>query len=89
MPVQLDEETVIRETVAQIELPEGVRLLRIESAEESDGDLAWRIVFSVSKKLPLNKRTMAQLQAVRKAVRDVIFPLNLDKWHFVRFIEGK
>ena len=88
-PVQLDEESLIREQVAKIGLPTGVRFLRVEEVAEWTGEEAWRVTFSVAKKIPLTKRTLAELQTIRKAVRDALSPLHLQRWTFVRFTEGK
>jgi hypothetical protein len=87
--VQLDEESLIREQVAKINLPAGIRFLRIEQVADWTGEETWRITFSVAKKIPLTKQTLSELQLIRKAVREALSTLPLHRWTFVRFTEGK
>jgi hypothetical protein len=88
-PVQLDEESLIREQIAQVELPEGVRLKSIRPMIESTGEEAWRIIFSASTKIPLSKSRLAQLGQVRNDVMDRIFSLRLHRYPFVFFDDGR
>jgi hypothetical protein len=88
-PVQLDEESLIREQIAQIELPEGVRFKSLEPMTESTGEPAWRITFSASTKIPLTNERLAELGNVRVSLEDRIFSLHLSKWPFIRFVDGR
>ncbi len=87
-PVEIDEESLIREQIARIELPEGVRFKKIEPRAEWTGEPAWQITFAVSKKIRLTKEFLGELHRIRDSVQDAIFPLNLGKWPFVRFTEA-
>jgi len=87
--VQLDEESLIREQVGQIDLPDGVRFKRIVDGFEWTGEPAWHIYFAVSKQIPLTKRFMQRLSAIRKDLDARIFPLESGKWPFVHFEESK
>ena len=87
--VQLDEESLIREQIARIELPDGVRFKQIEPRAEWTGEAAWQITFAVSEEVPLTKRRLGQLHRVRDAVQDAVLPLGMGKWPFVRFTEDR
>ncbi len=88
-PVQLDEAALIREQIAQIELPEGVRLKDIKPMTESTGEPAWRVTFSASTKIPLTKKRLADLGKVRDALNERIFALRLSRWVFTGFTDGR
>jgi 16S rRNA U516 pseudouridylate synthase RsuA-like enzyme len=88
-PVQLDEAELIKEQIAQIELPEGLRSKAIKPMTESTGEPVWRLTFSASTKIPLTKDRLAELRQVRKALDKRIFALRLDRWVFTRFVEGR
>jgi hypothetical protein len=87
--VQLDEESLIREQIAQIDLPDGVRFKRIVDGFEWTGEPAWHIYFAVSKQIPLTKRFMQRLGAIRNDLDARIFRLQSGKWPFVHFEESK
>jgi hypothetical protein len=84
-PVQLDEEGLIREQIAQIDLPEGVRLKSIEPASEWTGEPAWRLSFSLSRRIPLTDKRLSELSRMKDSLMDRIFALRLGKWPFVHF----
>ena len=87
--VQVDEESLIREQIAQVELPEGVRFTKLVPSSEWTGEPAWRIYFSVSLKKPLTKRRLNQLNEMQRVLKDRIFALRLDKWPFIEFTDAK
>lgn len=87
--VQLDEEALIREFVAQMTLPVGVKFKRVDQVSDSSGDPALRIFFAVSMKYPLNKRRIDDLSDLKDALQDKVFQANIAKWPFVSFLETK
>jgi len=87
--VQLDEETLIREIIAQTDLPEGVKFKRIEPTTEWTGEAAWRITFSVKRSIPLTKRRLEELRRMRHSIQDRIFALKSDKWPFFSFVDAR
>jgi hypothetical protein len=89
MPVQLDEETLIREQVAQLELPKGVRLARVEPSVDWTGDPCWRIYFAVSKRIPLTKRRVEEVGKMKETLRDRLLALNISGWPFVHFLDAR
>ena len=88
-PVQIDEEALVREKIAELPLPKGVKFKHITKAVDWTGDPSFEIYFSVSKKIPLTKRYLTELVRVESDLKDRIFALKLERWPFVRFKEGK
>ena len=86
---RVDEEAIIREKIAEVPLPVGVKFKALEPMTEWTGEEAWEITFTVSKKLPLTKKLFAQLRDVQRAVDERIFALRFGKFPFVRFTEGR
>lgn len=86
--VQLDEESLIRDFVAQTTLPVGVRFKRVDQAIDSSGEPALRIIFAVSRKFPLNKKRVNDLSDLKNALQDKVFRANIAKWPFVNFVEA-
>jgi len=89
VPVQLDEESLIREQIAQIDLPEGVRFKSLVPSSEWTGEPAWRIYFNVSTKIPFTKKRIAELGTMKINLRHRIFDLQLGKWPFIHFKDAK
>jgi hypothetical protein len=87
--VQLDEESLIREIIAQTDLPDGVKFKRIEPTTEWTGEAAWRITFAVSKSIPLTKRRLEEIHRMRHSIQDQIFALKFDKWPFFSFVDAR
>ena len=87
--VQLDEESLIREFVAQMTLPVGVTFKRVDQAIDSSGEPALRVLFAVSMKLPLSKKRVNALSDLKNELQDKIFRANLPKWPYVSFVEVK
>ncbi len=88
-PVQLDEESLIREFVAQMTLPVGVKFKRVDQTVDSSGEPALKIYFAVSMKLPLTKKRVDDLSNLKNALQDRVFQANITKWPFVSFLEAK
>lgn len=87
--VQVDEEELVREKIAETTLPKGVKFKQIKKASDWTGDPSFEIYFSVSKKIPLTKRRLTDLTRVASDLTDRIFALKLQRWPFVYFKEGK
>ncbi len=87
--VQLDEEALIREFIATIALPTGVKFKRVDQVSDFAGDPALGIFFSVSMKLPLSKKRVNDLSDLKNAVQEKVFQAKISKWPFVRFLEEK
>jgi hypothetical protein len=86
---QVDEEVLVREKIAELALPQGVKFKQIKKASDWTGDPSFEIYFSVSRRVPLTKRRLTELNQVRRDLTDRIFGLKLDRWPFVIFKEGK
>jgi hypothetical protein len=86
-PVQLDEETLIQEFVDQIPLPPGVKFQRVDQALDASGEPALRIYFSVSMKFGTAAKRLNALGALKDALREKIFAVQIPKWPFVHFLE--
>ena len=86
--VQVDEEAMVREAIATIEPPPGVRLRRINlDYVDSTGDAAVQVIFAVTRKIPLTKKRVIALSRFSTAVAETITRLGLPKWPFVKFTE--
>ena len=86
---RVDEEAIIREKIAEVPLPAGVKFKSLEPMTEPTGELAWDITFTVAKKTRLSNKFLDQLGDVRHALYDRIFPLKFGRFPFIRFIEGR
>ncbi len=89
MPLQLDEEALVRETIEQIALPKGVRLQRVEQSNAWTGEPALRIYFAVSKSIPLTTARVKALGRVREELVDKLLASGLEKWPFIRWLDAK
>jgi hypothetical protein len=87
--VQVGEEELVREKIAETALPKGVRFKQSKKASDWTGDPSFEIYFAVSKKIPLTKRHLTELNRVDSDLTDRIFELKLDRWPFVIFEEEK
>ena len=87
--VQIDEEALVREKIAELALPKGVKFKQIKKASDWTGDPSFEIYFSVSRKIPLTKRRLTELSRVASDLTERIFALKLDRWPFVYFKEGQ
>lgn len=87
--VQLDEESLIREFVAQMTLPVGVKLSRVEQYIDWTGDEALRILFAVSTRYPLTKKRVNALSDMKDTLQEKIFRANVAKFPYVSFLETK
>ncbi|MES2391817.1 MAG: hypothetical protein V4555_09255 [Acidobacteriota bacterium] len=78
-------ETTIRGIVDSIVPPKGVRLRRIDFANDHSGDAAVYIVFAVSKRIPLTKARVRDLSSLSDTVADPIWQLPDGPIPYVRF----
>ena len=65
-------ETTAREVLTGLSLPKGVRLLRIFFDSDWSGDPATRVVYGVSKSLPLTKPRVRQLTELSVATESAL-----------------
>ena len=86
---RVGEEAIIREKIAEVPLPAGVKFKSLEPMTEWTGEDAWEITFVVAKELRLTKRLIRQLGDVHRAIEELVLPLKLGKWPFVNFVEGR
>ena len=89
LPVQLDEEALVLDKIRDVPLPQGVRFKRLEKSEFWLGEPAWRIYYTVSKKVPLTKKQVKALHALHTDVQDRILDLGLQRFPLVEFIETR
>ena len=83
------EEAIIREKIAEVPLPAGVKFKSLEPMTEWTGEDAWRVVYTVSTRFPLTKKRLREIGMIEKGLSKLILPLGLGKWPFVKFIEVK
>jgi len=80
------QEATIREVVASIPPPEGIKLLRIQFREDSTGDPALFIIYSIDESLKSDEEWVKDLadltQVVRSRIRDLDEP-RFPYFHFV------
>jgi hypothetical protein len=88
-PVQLDEESLILDQIAKLELPKGVRFKRIEASLDWTGDPMWQIYFAVSKKIPLTKRRIEEVSRMKATLTGKLLDHNISAWPFVRFLDAR
>ena len=88
-PVQLDEDSLIREKIAELTLPAGVKFKRIEQFYDWTGDPAVRIYFSVSRKARVVPKFIKELSALTVQLQDNILGLGLGKFPFVKFDDAR
>ena len=85
--VRVDEEAIIREKIAEVPLPAGVKFKSLEPMTEWTGEDAWRVVYTVSTRYQLTKQRLRELGAIETGLMRAILPLGFGKWPFVKFIE--
>ena len=88
-PVQLDEESHIREFIGQMKLPPGVKLARIEESTMWEGEPAIRIYFDVSVKFGYGRKRIGALSDMKRQLRWKIFDAKLEPFPFVHLLEVK
>ncbi len=71
--------------IDSVPTPDGVRLQRFFFDSDHSGDPAIRVVFGVSKKIPLTKRRVTTLTQFRIAVGDALWKLSLGPIPYVTF----
>jgi hypothetical protein len=87
--VQIDEESLIRGFVEQIDLPPGVKLSRVEQYVDWTGDEALRIFFTVSTRYPLTKKRVNALSDMKNTLQEKVFEAKVIKFPYVSFLETK
>jgi hypothetical protein len=90
-PVQLDEESLIRSFVDQIDLPPGVEFRGVDQATDLDGEPLLRIYFAVdvSREYPVTPKRIKALTSKRHKLQDRIFASQIEKWPLFSFLEVK
>jgi hypothetical protein len=89
LPVQLDEEALIRDLIADIDLPEGVNFDRIVLASEWTGEPCWQVHFVVAKKKTYTKAFVRRVGDIRRELHERLRHYSLEKWAFVNFDEAR
>jgi hypothetical protein len=88
-PVQLDEESMIREFIRQMKLPPGVALARIDESTMWEGEPAFRIYFNVSVKYGYGRKRIQALSDMKTQLTRQVFDAKLERWPFVHLLEVK
>ncbi|ADW67324.1 hypothetical protein [Granulicella tundricola] len=86
---QLDEEILVREKIAELTLPDGVKFKRIEQMNDWTGDPSLTIYFGVSKRRPTSPKSIRELTVMTKTLRKAILDLGLGKFPFFRFEDAR
>ncbi|HEX4154151.1 MAG TPA: hypothetical protein VHY48_00935 [Acidobacteriaceae bacterium] len=81
-------EALVNEAVKSIPLPKGVKLSQIFFDSDHAGDLALRVIFSVSRKNPLTAARLRTLAKLDEKVADAVRPLQLGALSYVRFTDA-
>jgi hypothetical protein len=81
-------EALVAEAVRSVSLPKGVRLKQIFFDTDHAGDLALRVIFSVSRKTPLTAARLRALAGLDRKVADAVRPLQLGALTYVRFTDA-
>jgi hypothetical protein len=79
------QEALVADALATVSLPKGVRLLRFYFDSDWSGDPAVRVVYGVSKKIPLTKARVRDLVALMREAENAIDILHLDRFAYVTF----
>jgi hypothetical protein len=88
-PVQLDEESIVREFIGQMKLPPGVSFARIEEGTMWEGEPAFRIYFNVSVKYGYGRKRIQALSDMKRKIKRMVFDAKLVRWPFVHLLEVK
>ena len=79
------QEELVKEALATVSLPKGVRLLRFFFDTDHTGDPAVRVVYGVSKKVPLTARRGRELAALSQATSFAIRDTGIDRFAYTTF----
>ena len=79
------QEALVAEALGNVTLPKGVRLLRVYFDTDWAGDPAIRVVYGVSKKIPLTKARVQDLVVLSRAAAKATDELHLDRHTYVNF----
>jgi hypothetical protein len=83
------QEATIREVVASIPLPEGIKLLRIEFRNDSTGDPALFLIYSIDESLKSDDEWIQDLSALTKTTRSRIRDLDETRFPYLRFVAAQ
>jgi hypothetical protein len=81
-------ESAIREVLAPIPLPDGTSLQRLEFRDDSTGEPALFVVYSVKEGAEPDETLATHLQAVRAAVRTRLRAFGLPMTPYTAFISA-
>ena len=87
MPVQVDEDAMVRAAIEAVPLPKGVRLQSIRDDIDSVGEPAYRITMTVSGPFPLPKKRIKQLVDWNMSVLMSVRSTGTERWPIIRFKE--
>ena len=79
----------VRQIVEQVTLPSGVKLKSVGEGWDWEGDPVWRIIFTVSKRIPLTKPFVRSLTTLTHEVIRQVSSLGLGKFPMVDFTESR
>lgn len=82
-----EEEPEVRELLAEVPLPAGVELQRIDAGEDWTGEPAMHIVLGVSQSVPLTKERVSDLRRVMQRIDNKMIDAGMPKWPFVHFVD--
>jgi hypothetical protein len=88
LAVQLDEDALVRDEIAQISLPEGVSFSRVAQGSDWMGDPAVHVYFVIAKRMPLTKKRIAAFAALREEATYRILAMRLGRWPIIHFEDG-
>jgi hypothetical protein len=83
------QEATIREVVASIPLPEGMKLLRIEFRNDSTGDPALFIIYSIDEALKSDDEWVKDLSDLTETARNRIRDLDEPRFPYFRFVAAQ
>ena len=83
------EETVFTSAVASVTPPTGVRLRRLALDTDFTGDPAVRVVYGVSKKVPLPRKRAQSLASFSRNVANKLWDLSTERIPYVTFEDVK
>jgi hypothetical protein len=78
-------EASVAEALATVSVPKGTKLLRFYFDSDWAGDPAVRVVYGVSKHVPLTKARARELAALSRAAQAAVDKLQLERFTYVTF----
>jgi len=80
------QEATIREVLNSIPLPEGIKLERLEFRDDSTGDPALFLIYSIDESLKSDEERVQDLSVLSKAVRSRLRDIDLALFPYLRFV---